>query len=126
MNIAIEALKNSVLITGLVMIMMLLIEYINIHSHGNSFRKLKKSPIKQVIVAASLGLIPGCIGGFAVVSLYTHKLLSFGALVAMMIASSGDEAFIILAMIPKTAIILFVVLFIVGITVGVKERGCPF
>lgn len=132
MNIAIEALKNSVLITGLVMIMMLLIEYINIHSHGNSFRKLKKSPIKQVIVAASLGLIPGCIGGFAVVSLYTHKLLSFGALVAMMIASSGDEAFIMLAMIPKTAIILFVVLFIVGITVGVitdrfvKREDAPF
>ncbi|MDO9679482.1 MAG: putative manganese transporter [Bacteroidales bacterium] len=132
MNIAIEALKNSILITGLVMIMMLLIEYINIHSHGNSFRKLKKSPIKQVIVAASLGLIPGCIGGFAVVSLYTHKLLSFGALVAMMIASSGDEAFIMLAMIPKTAIILFVVLFILGIAAGiltdrfVKREDAPF
>ncbi|MDP3397839.1 MAG: putative manganese transporter [Bacteroidales bacterium] len=132
MNIAIEALKNSILITGLVMIMMLLIEYINIHSHGNSFRKLKKSPIKQVIVAASLGLIPGCIGGFAVVSLYTHKLLSFGALVAMMIASSGDEAFIMLAMIPKTAIILFVILFILGIAAGiitdrfVKREDAPF
>jgi hypothetical protein len=132
MNIAIEALKNSILITGLVMIMMLLIEYINIHSHGNSFRKLKKSPIKQVIVAASLGLIPGCIGGFAVVSLYTHKLLSFGALVAMMIASSGDEAFVMLAMIPKTAIILFVVLFLLGIAAGiitdrfVKREDAPF
>jgi hypothetical protein len=132
MNIVIEALKNSILITGLVMIMMLLIEYINIHSHGNSFRKLKKSPIKQVIVAASLGLIPGCIGGFAVVSLYTHKLLSFGALVAMMIASSGDEAFIMLAMIPKTAIILFVVLFLLGIAAGiitdrfVKREDAPF
>ena len=132
MNIAIEALKNSVLITGLVMIMMLLIEYINIHSHGKSFRKLKKSPIKQVIVAASLGLIPGCIGGFAVVSLYTHKLLTFGALVAMMIASSGDEAFIMLAMIPKTAIILFLLLFLVGIAAGiitdrfVKREDAPF
>ena len=132
MNIAIEALKNSVLITGLVMIMMLLIEYINIHSHGKSFRKLKNSPIKQVVVAASLGLIPGCIGGFAVVSLYTHKLLTFGALVAMMIASSGDEAFIMLAMIPKTAIILFVLLFIVGIAAGVitdrfvKRENAPF
>lgn len=127
-----EALKNSVLITGLVMIMMLLIEYINIHSHGKSFEKLKKSPKKQVLLAALLGLVPGCIGGFAVVSLFTHKLLSFGALVAMMIASSGDEAFILMALIPKTAIILFIILFVIGVTVGIvvdkfyKKDVAPF
>lgn len=119
MNILLDALKNSILITGLVMIMMLLIEYINIHSHGATFNKLKKSPVKQVILAALLGLIPGCVGGFAVVSLYTHNLLSFGSLVAMMIASSGDEAFLIMAMIPKTAILLFVLLFVIGIVAGI-------
>lgn len=119
MNILLDALKNSILITGLVMIMMLLIEYINIHSHGATFKKLKKSPVKQVILAALLGLIPGCVGGFAVVSLYTHNLLSFGSLVAMMIASSGDEAFLIMAMIPKTAILLFVLLFVIGIVAGI-------
>ncbi len=132
MNTILEALKNSVLITGLVMIMMMLIEYVNIHSHGKSFRNLRKSPIKQVFVAASLGLIPGCVGGFAVVSLYTHKLLSFGSLVAMMIASSGDEAFVLLALIPRTAIILFIVLFVIGITAGIiidkvyKKEVAPF
>ncbi len=119
MNLLFDALKNSILITGLVMIMMLMIEYVNIHSHGATFNKLKKSPVKQVILAALLGLVPGCVGGFAVVSLYTHNLLSFGSLVAMMIASSGDEAFILLALIPKTAIILFVVLFVIGITTGI-------
>ena len=119
MNIILEALKNSILITGLVMVMMLLIEYVNIRSHGESFKKLKKSPVKQVVLAALLGLIPGCIGGFAVVSLFTHNLLSFGALVAMMIASSGDEAFVMLALIPKTAVILFVVLFVIGVVAGI-------
>ena len=119
MNLLFDALKNSILITGLVMIMMLMIEYVNIHSHGATFNKLKKSPVKQVILAALLGLVPGCVGGFAVVSLYTHNLLSFGSLVAMMIASSGDEAFILLALIPKTAIILFIALFVIGITTGI-------
>lgn len=119
MNIILEALKNSILITGLVMVMMLLIEYVNIRSHGESFKKLKKSPVKQVILAALLGLIPGCIGGFAVVSLFTHNLLSFGSLVAMMIASSGDEAFVMLALIPKTAIFLFFVLLIIGVIAGI-------
>ena len=132
MNILLDALKNSILITGLVMIMMLLIEYVNIHSHGESFKKLRKSPFRQVVLAALLGLVPGCVGGFAVVSLYTHNLLSFGSLIAMMISSSGDEAFIMLAMIPKTAIFLFVLLLLIGIGAGllvdrlIKIKKRPF
>ncbi len=119
MEIILDALKNSILITGLVMIMMLLIEYINIHSHGSTFRKLGNSPVKQVIMSAFLGLIPGCVGGFAVVSLYTHNIVSFGSLLAMMISSSGDEAFIMLAMIPKTAVVIFVSLLLLGIVAGI-------
>jgi hypothetical protein len=45
--------------------------------------------------------------------------LSFGALVAMMIASSGDESFIMLAMIPQKAMILFAVLFVLAIVAGI-------
>ena len=58
-------------------------------------------------------------GGFATVSLYTHRMFSFGALVAMMIASSGDEAFVMLAMIPDQALVLFAVLFVLAVVVGV-------
>lgn len=113
-----DVLKNSILITGLVIIMMLMIEYINIQSQGKWFSKLQKSSFGQVVLGAILGIIPGCIGGFATVSLYTHRLLSFGALIAMMIASSGDEAFVMLAMIPKQALILGGVLFALAIIVG--------
>ena len=114
-----EVLRNSILITGLVIIMMLMIEYFNIHSRGKWFLKIKNSPIKQVLMSAGLGLIPGCIGGFAAVSLYTHRLISFGALVAMMICSSGDEAFVILAMIPEQGLILFAILFVIAIISGI-------
>ena len=100
------------------MIMMLMIEYVNIHSHGKWFTKLRQNRYGQVILGAGLGIIPGCMGGFAAVSMYSHKLLSFGALVAMMIASSGDEAFVMLAMIPKEALLLMVVLFVVAILSG--------
>ncbi len=100
-HLIIDVLRNSVLITGLVIIMMLMIEYFNIQSHGKLFSKLTKSKYQQVFLGAFLGLIPGCIGGFAAVSLFTHSILSFGALIAMMICSSGDEAFFIMAMIPQ-------------------------
>ena len=118
LHLFVDVLRNSVLITGLVMIMMLMIEYVNIHSHGRWFTRLRQNRFGQVVLGASLGIIPGCMGGFAVVSMYSHKLLSFGALIAMMIASSGDEAFVMLAMIPKEALLLMVVLFAVAILAG--------
>jgi len=113
-----DVLSNSILITGLVLIMMLMIEYFNVFSHGKWLSKLQGSKFRQVLVATTLGMIPGCIGGFATVSLYTHKLVSFGALVAMMIASSGDEAFVLLAMMPGKALIIFGILFVLAIIVG--------
>ena len=118
LDLFLDVLRNSILITGLVIIMMLMIEYVNIHSHGKWFTKLRQNRFGQVVLGASLGIIPGCMGGFAAVSMYSHKLLSFGALIAMMIASSGDEAFVMLAMIPKEALLLMGVLFVVAILVG--------
>lgn len=118
-HIVIEALRNAVLITGLVVVMMMMIESLNIESRGMVFKGLKKTKFGQVVIASLLGSIPGCMGGFATVSLYTHRMFSFGALVAMMIASSGDEAFVMLAMIPEQALILFAVLFVLAILVGV-------
>ena len=97
----------------------MMIESLNIESKGLMFKGLRKTKFGQVVVGALLGSVPGCMGGFATVSLYTHRLFSFGALVAMMIASSGDEAFVMLAMIPEQAVILFVVLFVIAVLVGV-------
>lgn len=118
-HLLMDILRNSVLITGLVVIMMMMIESLNIESKGLVFKGLRKTKLGQVIVAALLGSVPGCMGGFAAVSLYTHRMFSFGALVAMMIASSGDEAFMMLAMIPEQALIIFSVLFVIAVVAGV-------
>lgn len=119
LHLLIDIFRNAVLITGLVIVMMMMIESLNIESKGLFFKGLRKTKTGQVIIGALLGSIPGCMGGFATVSLYTHRMLSFGALVAMMIASSGDESFIMLAMIPEQALILFAILFVLAIVVGI-------
>ena len=115
----IEILRNSILISGLVVVMMMMIESLNIESKGMVFKGLRRTKIGQVVIAALLGSVPGCMGGFATVSLYTHRMFSFGALIAMMIASSGDEAFMMIAMIPQQALVLFITLFILAIIAGV-------
>lgn len=113
-----DVLRNAILVTGLVMVMMMTIEYINVQSAGRWFASLSRSKVKQVLVGSFLGTIPGCVGGFAAVSLYSHGLISIGALVAAMIASSGDEAFVMLAMIPDKALLLFGLLFVFAFVCG--------
>ena len=128
----INVIRQTIMITSLVMVMMLLIEYFNVLTNGRWGNNLFKSKFKQVFVSALLGLIPGCIGGFAVVSMFTHNLVNLGALVATMIASSGDEAFVMFSMFPKTAIILNVAIFAIAITAGIitnlfiKPYAIPF
>jgi hypothetical protein len=49
------------------------------------------------------------------VSLYVHGMIGFGAIVGGMIATSGDEAFVMLTQFPGTAVALFALLFVFGI-----------
>mgnify|MGYP003314166119 CR=1 FL=1 len=122
MDVFLDLLKdsflNAVLVTGLVVIMMMMIECFNVESHGRLLSRLRNGRVGQVVLSAFLGVIPGCMGGFASVSLYTHGLFSFGALIAMMIASSGDEAFVMLAMIPGKSLWIFIALFVIAVIVG--------
>jgi hypothetical protein len=111
-------IKQALAITGFVMTMMLIIDYINVISHGRLLSKLKKRRSAQIITGTLLGLIPGCLGTFTAVSMYTHRLLGFGALTAAMIATSGDEAFLMFAIIPGKAWIIMLILAFVAIIAG--------
>lgn len=118
LDMLIDSLKGAILISGLVVVMMMMIELVNINSHGSFSILLRRSKVGQVFLSAILGAVPGCMGGFAAVSLYTHGIFSFGALVAMMIASSGDEAFVMLALIPQKAVWITAILLVIAICVG--------
>ena len=109
---------NAIMITGFVFVMMLVIEYINVQSHGLWQKNISGSKWKQYVVAGLLGAIPGCLGAFTVVALFSHRLVSFGAVVAAMIATSGDEAFVMFAMIPEKAILITVIILVIGIVAG--------
>jgi hypothetical protein len=114
----ISIVKQSLMITSFVFVMMLLIEYINVLTKGEWQKRLTKHLWSQYVLTAFLGATPGCLGPFAVVAMYSHGILSLGAVVTAMIATSGDEAFILFATIPKQAFIITIILFTWGITVG--------
>jgi len=107
----IEILKHALIITLFVSVMMVLIDYINVMTRGQLSLAVRGGQWRQYFIASFLGATPGCLGAFLNVSFYVHGLLSFGAITAGMIATSGDEAFVMLAMFPDTALMLFGVLF---------------
>lgn len=110
--------KQAIMITGFVFVMMLLIEYINVSLKGKWSESLIGQTWKQYFFAALLGAIPGCLGAFTAVTLFSHRLMSFGALVATMIATSGDEAYFMFAQMPQTALLITALIFVIGIGAG--------
>jgi hypothetical protein len=114
----IEIFNDVLMITAFVMMMMLVVEYINVQTRGRWQRLLVGSQWSQYLVAAVFGMLPGCLGSFAMVTLYTHRLVSLGAIVTTMIATSGDEAFVMLALFPGRAVILTLLLGGIGVIGG--------
>jgi hypothetical protein len=111
-------LKDALIITGFVGMMMLLVEYLNVITSGRWQQRIAGNRWGQYFLGAFLGATPGCLGAFAVVAMYSHGMLTLGAVVATMIATAGDESFVMLAMVPKQALILGGILFVFGISVG--------
>lgn len=114
----IGAITHALTITSFVAVMMLVIEYLNVLSSGSWQGRLARNRWGQYLLAAFLGAVPGCLGAFMVVAMYSHRVLGLGAVVAAMIATSGDESFVMLAMIPDKALLLTGILFVLGIAAG--------
>ena len=75
---------------------------------------LTKTEKVHVPLAALLGAIPGCGGAIIVVTQYIQGRISFGSLVAVLTATMGDAAFLILAIEPSTGLLIFCLGILVG------------
>ncbi|MDX2437436.1 MAG: putative manganese transporter [Acidobacteriota bacterium] len=127
-------LGKTLTITWFVTVMMVLVEYVNVLSVDRLRSTLCGSRWAQYAVAAVLGATPGCLGAFVVVALFIHRSIRLGAVVACMIATSGDEAFVMLATFPRTALLLTLALVLIGVLAGfltdavsgsaLPDRGC--
>jgi len=125
----IGVIKGTLMIAGFAFVMMVVVEYLNVVTGGAWQKVLCGKRWKQYLVATTIGAIPGCLGAFTNVALYTHRIVSFGALVGGMVATSGDEAFVMLAMFPLKALLLIGVLLVMGLVIGAttdKIMGVDF
>jgi hypothetical protein len=110
----IGVIGDAAMITGFVFVIMLVVEYFNVLTSGTFQRTLSGNRWGQYVAGVALGAIPGCLGGFAVASMYSHGIISVGAVIAAMISTTGDESFVMLATFPKKALLITLFLMVLG------------
>ncbi len=112
-------LQQTLIITTLVIGMMMVIEFINVRTGGIWSKKLQKSPWIQILFAIVMGIIPGCLGTYTVVSLYVHRVLNFPALMAALITTTGDEAFFMFSLFPEKALYINLILIVLAVAITI-------
>ena len=112
-------LQQTLIITTLVIGMMMVIEFINVRTGGLWSKRLQKSPWIQILFAIVMGVIPGCLGTYTVVSLYVHRVVNFPALIAALISTTGDESFFMFSLFPEKALLINLIIIGIAVTVAV-------
>lgn len=79
---------------------------------------MRSNPTAEIGLAAFLGVLPGCGGAIIVVTQYTKGVASFGAVVAVLVSTMGDAAFLLLAQAPSEAAIVLSISFVAGTITG--------
>lgn len=76
-------------------------EYIDYRQRGALVERIQRAAGWQPLIGALLGLTPGCGGAIFTMTLYLSGRVTFGTMVATLVATMGDSAFVLIAASPK-------------------------
>ena len=110
-EVIIDAFLDTLKVIPILYLVYLLVSYLG-HNHNNKYaRFMSKTQKLGPLIGSAVGVIPQC--GFSVVmaDLYSHKAITFGTLVAVMVATS-DEAIPLMISNPKYIVPMLVMLAI--------------
>ncbi|MGL4740053.1 MAG: putative manganese transporter [Sarcina sp.] len=100
---------------GAVLIIFALLDY---KSQGKMIKYIEKSKRIQPFIGAFLGLTPGCGGAILVMPLFIKGTVSYGTVIATLIATMGDSAFVIMTTRPLDYLSISFWSYIIGVIVG--------
>ncbi len=119
-----DCFYESVMIIFIIFLLMTFIEFLVLKYSKALLLLSIKNKFYSYVIASLFGFIPGCVGMFAMDSLYMAGFLNFGALVSTMLASIGDEITVLISLAIRgefsirIMILLLSSLFILGIIGG--------
>ncbi len=118
-NIILACAENAFLQVGVfVGAVLLAFGYINYKRQGKFVQSLENSKKWQPVFGSLLGLSPGCGGAIFVMPLYLKGTVTFGTVIATLIATMGDSAFVLMSTIPKAYLWVSIISLAVAVISG--------
>ena len=118
-NILVASAEGSFIqVTVFVGAVLLLFGYVDFLQQGALVEKIENAKKLQPLIGALLGILPGCGGSIFLMPLYLRGTVTFGTIVATLIATAGDSAFVTMTQAPKIFLLLTSLCFIVGTATG--------
>lgn len=114
----ISAVDTFIQVGTFVAVTLIVFGYINYKTQGKLINAFEKHKKWQVLFGALLGLTPGCGGAILVMPLFLKGQVTFGTVMATLIATMGDAAFVILVSMPNEYLIMSIISFITALIVG--------
>jgi hypothetical protein len=105
-------------VSAFVAVTVLLFSVVQYRTNGALVERLSENERLQPLFGALMGLTPGCGGAIVMMPLYVRGTVSFGTVVATLIATAGDSAFVILALAPEAALYAYGIAFATAIASG--------
>ena len=105
-------------VSAFVAVTVLAFSYLQYRTDGRLVRRLEENRRAGPLVGAVLGLTPGCGGAIVVMPLYVRGSVSFGTVVATLVATAGDAAFVILVLAPEAALYAYGIAFVAAVLFG--------
>ena len=99
-------------VTVFVGVMVLLFSYLQYVTAGKFVELIKSNKKLQPIIGAMMGLTPGCGGAIIMMPMYSRGIVTYGTVVATLIATLGDSAFILIGAVALDGKFLFPVLMV--------------
>jgi hypothetical protein len=101
-----------------VAVMLLVFGWLEVRTSGGIVRAMRRHRAWQPLFGALFGVIPGCGGAIFMMPLYINGTVSFGTVVATLLATMGDSSWVIFSQLPGHALVIHGISFVVGVAAG--------
>ena len=125
LEIVVTSMRDAFLaVTVFVAAMVLLFSWLQYVTSGRFVEYIQEHKKLQPIIGALMGLTPGCGGAIVMMPMYARGYVSYGTVVATLIATLGDSAFVLIGAAVADSrfvaplIAVHVLSFCVGVTWG--------
>ncbi len=129
-EVVVVSMRDAFLaVTVFVAAMVLLFSWIQYITAGRFVDVIRSKRRWQPIIGAVMGITPGCGGAIVIMPMYTRGFVSYGTVIATLIATLGDAAFVLIgaaitdSSFVAPAVAVHAISFLTGVTWGYLVDG---